>query len=149
MELRDYIENGSRKAGSLSALSKIIDFDPRNLTAAKAHRRGLPTEAVMRLAEYIDADLKAVIAANELATEKDERKRAFWFPYAQHAKAASIALAFGAAANLATPTPSEATETTQTPAFGGQYSIQLSYGRLGGRILPFAAECVQSIVVAG
>ena len=32
-----------------------------------------------------------------------------------------------------------------TPAFGGQYSIQLSYGRIGGGILPLAAGRVQSI----
>jgi hypothetical protein len=32
-----------------------------------------------------------------------------------------------------------------TPAFGGQYSIQLSYGRLGAAILPFACCHVQSI----
>ncbi len=148
MELRDYIEEGATKAGSLTALGRMLDISQPDMSNAKAMRKPLPVKAIVQLAEYIGADLKAVIAANELATEKDERKRAFWFPYAQHAKAASIALAYGMTVNLAAPSPSEAAQTTTTPAFGGQYSIQLSYGRLGGRILPFAGERVQSIAAA-
>lgn len=78
MELRDYIEAGAKKAGSLTALGKLLDLDQRNMTSAKAHRRGLPADAAIKLADYIEADRIAVISANELATEKKEEKRAFW-----------------------------------------------------------------------
>jgi hypothetical protein len=78
MELKDYIEDGARKAGSLTALGKFLDLDQRNLTSAKAHRRALPIDLCIKLADYIGADRIAVISANELATEKKEEKRAFW-----------------------------------------------------------------------
>ena len=78
MELRDYIERGAEKAGNLTALGKLLDIDPRNLTGAKAHRRALPIDLCIKLADYIGADRIAVISANELATEKKEEKRAFW-----------------------------------------------------------------------
>ena len=77
MLLRDYIDQGAIKAGSLTALGKMLDMSQPNLSHAKAMKKALPAKAVVQLAEFINADLKAVIAANELATEKDEAKRAF------------------------------------------------------------------------
>lgn len=78
MTLSDYIEEGAKKAGNLTALAKILDMDPTNRTGAKAHRRGLPTDAAIKLADLIKADRITVISANELATEKKEEKRNFW-----------------------------------------------------------------------
>lgn len=108
MELRDYIEQGAKKAGSLTELGKILDMSQPTISGAKAHKRPMTNKAVVQLAEYIGADLKAVIAANELVTEKDEKKRAFWSPFVNHAKAASIALAFSLVTTFATPHPAEA-----------------------------------------
>ena len=48
------------------------------MNEAKHHRRPLPLDAAIKLADYIGADRIAVISANELATEKKEEKRAFW-----------------------------------------------------------------------
>lgn len=114
MLLRDYIELGATKAGSLTALGKMLDISQPNMSHAKAMKQALPAKAVVQLAEYIDADLKAVIAANELVTEKDEAKRQFWTPFVNHAKAASIALALGLVTNFVTPSPAEARQVFKT-----------------------------------
>lgn len=108
MELRDYIELGAKKAGSLTELGKMLDMSQPTISGAKAQKRPLTAKAVVQLAEFIDADLKAVIAANELVTEKDEKKRAFWHPFVNHATAASVALAFSLVTNFVTPSPAEA-----------------------------------------
>jgi hypothetical protein len=91
MELRNYIELGAEKAGSLTALGKMLDMSQPTISSAKAHKRPMPIDAVVKLADYIDADLKALIAANELVTEKKEEKRAYWRPFVEHVRATSIA----------------------------------------------------------
>lgn len=78
MELRDYIEIGATKAGSLTALGKILGMSQPDMSHAKAHKIGITLAGAVKLADYINADRFAVIIANELATEKKEEKRAFW-----------------------------------------------------------------------
>lgn len=78
MELRDYIEAGAKKAGSLTALGKFLDISQPTISGVKAHKRGLPIDLCIKLADFIEADRIAVISANELATEKKEEKREFW-----------------------------------------------------------------------
>ncbi len=114
MMLKDYIDEGSKKAGSLTALGRMLEISQPNMSHAKNGKTGLPVKACVQLAEYIGADLKAVIAANELATEKDERKRAFWSPFVEHARAASFVLTLGLVTNFVTPTPAEATVYKET-----------------------------------
>lgn len=110
MELRDYIEMGTRKAGNLTALGKILDVSQPNMSHSKAQKKPLPIDAVVKLAEYLNCDLKGLIAANELVSEKKEEKRRFWSPFVENAKAASFALALTIAlvTNFVTPTPAEA-----------------------------------------
>lgn len=116
MELRDYLEIGAKKAGSLTALGKMLDISQPNMSHCKAHRARLPIEAVIQLADFINADLRAVIAANELATEKKEAKRRFWSPFVEHARAASFALILTIATvtNFVTPTPAQAAPILET-----------------------------------
>lgn len=109
MTLADYIDAGTKKAGSLTALGRLLEISQPDMSKAKAMKNRIPTKAAVQLAEYIGADLKAVIAANELVTEKDERKRAFWNPFVEHARAASIALTLGLVTSFVTPSPAEAT----------------------------------------
>lgn len=78
MELRDYIEAGATKAGSVAALARMLGIVQQPMNEAKHHRRPLPLDAAVKLADYIDADRMEVIAANELATEKKPEKREFW-----------------------------------------------------------------------
>ena len=108
MQLRDYIEEGAKKAGSLTALGKMLDMSQPTISAAKGHRRPLTNKACFQLADYIGADLKAVIAANELVTEKDEEKRAFWFPFVQIARSVLAVIALAIVTNFVTPSPANA-----------------------------------------
>jgi hypothetical protein len=91
MELRNYIELGAEKAGNLTALGKMLDMSQPTISSAKAHKRPMPIDAVVKLADYIGADLKTLIAANELVTEKKEEKRAYWRSFVEHVRAASVA----------------------------------------------------------
>lgn len=114
MELRDFIETGAEKAGSLTALGRMFGLVQQSISEAKHQKRPLPLDAAVKLADYIGADRMAVIAANELVTEKKEEKRAFWTPFVQHAKAASIALTFSLVTNFVTPSPAEAAPVLKT-----------------------------------
>lgn len=78
MTLSDYIEAGATKAGSLSALARLLGVNQPDLSKAKNRSGRIPLETAIKLADYIEADRIAVISANELATEKKEEKRAFW-----------------------------------------------------------------------
>jgi hypothetical protein len=113
MELRDFIEMGAHKAGSVAALGRLLDLTREATTQAKSHKRKLPTDAVMKLADYIGVELRVITAANELVTEKDEAKRNFYRPFVEHARAAAIAgtLTIACVLNLLTPTPAEAAPT--------------------------------------
>jgi hypothetical protein len=114
MELRDYIEQGAKKAGSLTALGLMLGMSQPNISNVKAHKKPLPVKAVVELAEYIGEDLKAVIAANELVTEKDEKKRAFWSPFVEHARAAGVMLGIALVTSFVTPSPAEASQYVMT-----------------------------------
>lgn len=78
MTLTDYIEAGAKKAESVAELARIIGTTREHASAAKSMRKPLPLDCAVKLANYIGAEKMAVIAANELATEKKEEKRAFW-----------------------------------------------------------------------
>ncbi len=78
MTLADYIESAATKAGSLSALARLLGVNQPDLSKAKNRSGRIPLETAIKLADYIEADRIAVISANELATEKKEEKRAFW-----------------------------------------------------------------------
>lgn len=105
MQLAELIETGAKKAGSVAELAREIGVTREAASAAKSHKRPLPTDAAVKLANYLGIDPLAAIAANELATKKKEEKRAFW---SHLAKAASVALTFGFALNFVTPSPAEA-----------------------------------------
>lgn len=110
MTLTDYMETGVKKATSVAELARVIGTTREHASAAKSMRKPLPLDAAVRLADYIETDLRKVLAANELVTEKKEDKRAFW---SHLAKAASVALALGLVTNFVTPSPAEAAQTQQ------------------------------------
>ncbi|MCL2875458.1 MAG: hypothetical protein FWF12_04010 [Betaproteobacteria bacterium] len=105
--LADYIKTAANKAGSLSALSRLLTMNQPDISKAANGRGRIPLTAAVQLADYIEADPLAVISANELVTERKPEKRAFWM---QHARAASIALACAVVTNFVTPYPAEAAE---------------------------------------
>ncbi|SDY72960.1 hypothetical protein [Nitrosomonas sp. Nm33] len=74
-ELKDFIEIGVEKARTQIELAKRIGILDVNLRMAKAGKRGLPIDVCILLADYIKVDRLEVIAASNLVTEKDERRR--------------------------------------------------------------------------
>lgn len=83
MELRDYIAAGIEKCGTAVSLAKLLDQNPTVIGNAKAHQRGLPVYACIKLAELIDAEPLEIIAASELVTEKREDRKAVFRPFVQ------------------------------------------------------------------
>jgi|CXWL01.1.fsa_nt_gi plasmid maintenance system antidote protein VapI len=75
MKMKTYIEKGEKKAGNLAELAKILEIKANYLSMVKTNKRGLPVEVCIQLAEFIDENELHVIAASNLVTEKDERKR--------------------------------------------------------------------------
>ena len=112
MELKDYIELGAKKAGSVSALARYLQMNQPDLSNAKSHKKGLPDEALSKLADYIGTDYRILVAANKLVTEKNETKRAYWRPFVEHARAAMLAALVTClgVVNFVTSTPAEASE---------------------------------------
>jgi len=78
MILRDYIEAGLKLKGTGRALAESLGIGSNELSDAKAHRRGLPNHACVKLATLIGTEPLTIIAASELATEKKDDKREFW-----------------------------------------------------------------------
>jgi len=112
MELRDYINAGILLKGNVTELAKAIDQQREAVSAAKSHQRGLPDEALSKLADLVGADFRAVVAASRLVTERNEAKRAYWLPFVANArdfsKAASYALILAIVTNFVTPNSAEA-----------------------------------------
>lgn len=104
MELRDYIELGSTKAGSLTALSKLLDLTQPQLSTMKAHGRPMPDKQIVLLSELIDVPVTELIRANNIAMGKHVD---FWTTWG---KAASIA-ALGIVTTFVTPSPVQAHQT--------------------------------------
>ena len=75
MEMKSYIELGEQKAGNLAELAKMLDIKANSLSMVKTNKRGLPDALCIQLAEYIDENPLHIIAASNLITEKDEKKR--------------------------------------------------------------------------
>lgn len=91
MELTNYIKAGVLKKGSVTALADYLGLHPNAVTAANGHRRGIPNDAAVKLAQLLGVPEIDVIAASELATERKEDKRAFWLRYTKTAKLAHAA----------------------------------------------------------
>lgn len=75
MEIKNYIEIGEKKAGKQAELARILGIRDSYLRQAKLGKCGLPDAVCIELAIYIEADPLEVIAASNLVTEKDERRR--------------------------------------------------------------------------
>lgn len=78
MDLAHYLEEGIKKAGTLTALGFQLGMSQPRMSKVKSKVEHLPLDAAIKLADYIGADRIAVISANELATEKKPEKREFW-----------------------------------------------------------------------
>lgn len=118
MELKDYIKAGIDRKNGVKELGEFLGIAPNSITDGKAHRRGLPNFACVKLAALIGADPMDVIRASELATEKKAERREFWLSFANPAKTARVAgliLFVTVVTNFVTPSPTEASAAQGTP----------------------------------
>lgn len=75
MEMKNYIEKAEKKAGRQIDLAKMLGISDAYIRMVKSGKRGFPDDICIQLADYIEADRLEVIAASNLVTEKDEKKR--------------------------------------------------------------------------
>lgn len=75
MDIKTYIETGEKRAGKQIELARILGVRDTALRLAKSGKKGLPDAVCIELANYIKVDPLEVIAASNLVTEKDERRR--------------------------------------------------------------------------
>ena len=149
MQLRDFINAGIERLNGVQQLADHLGLARQHVTNAKAHQRGLPADACVKLSELLNIDLKTIIAASELATERKEEKRAFWLPFVMNQempRIAKLVLILTLVTNFVTPTPAEAAprlEATQSefvlckvrserkPRQGGKQKIRSTRTRFG------------------
>jgi len=79
--MKTYIEMGERKAGKQIELARILETRDSTLRLAKTGHNGLPDWLCYRLADYLDIEAGEIIAASNLVTEKDEKKRKVFESY--------------------------------------------------------------------
>lgn len=116
MEMRNYIETAEKKAGMQLELAKLLNISSSNLRSIKAGKRGMPVDACIILADYIGIDRLEVIAASNLVTEKDEKKRKILESCFR--KVASVA-AVGIVSSILTLTPQQ---TVNAETFSSEFT---------------------------
>jgi plasmid maintenance system antidote protein VapI len=75
MEMRNYLEIAEKKAGKQIELAKMLEVSSSFIRMVKAGKKGLSDDMCIVLADFIDEDRLKVIAASNLVTVKDEKKR--------------------------------------------------------------------------
>lgn len=108
MEMKNYIESAEKKAGKQIELAKILRVTAGYLRAVKAGKKGFSTDMCIVLADYIGADRLEVIAASNLVTEKDERKRKIFESCFTRAASFSFAAFLIFALTIVSPSPANA-----------------------------------------
>ncbi|WP_350135871.1 hypothetical protein [Nitrosomonas sp.] len=114
MKLNDYLDIAEKKAGKKIELARILGISDAYLRLVRNEKRGLAIEGCILLADYIDADRLEVIAASNLVTEKDERKRKIiesCFSTSRAASFTATALLLGVIL-IMTPSPAHASWAT-------------------------------------
>lgn len=106
MNLREMIEQGEQRTGSLTELAKQIGLHRVALQHAKAGKQALPVICRGKLAEIIGLDHWTVTAAAEAFREKDEKKKAYFEGFLRNA---AVIATFALFVTLeVTPTPANA-----------------------------------------
>ena len=115
MEMRTYIEMGEKKAGKQKELAKVLGITENFIRVAKSGKNGLPDAICFRLADYLNADVGAIIAASNLVTEKKEERRKVFEDYLKKSGENAAKMMIGALViSLLTLSPLESTQA-QTP----------------------------------
>ena len=116
MKMKTFIEAAEKKAGKQFELARILEISDAYIRMVKSGKRSFSDDVCIQLADYIGADRLEVIAANNLVTEKDEKKRKiFESCFNKAASVTAAALILGAS-----------TIMTQSPANASQASTHIS-----------------------
>lgn len=75
MNINEYLDKAQEKAGSQVNLAKTLEISARYIRLVREGKRGFPDDICIQIADYIEVDRLEVIAASNLVTEKDEKKR--------------------------------------------------------------------------
>jgi len=124
MEMKNYIEAAEKKAGKQTELAKILNVTTSYIRNVKAGKSGISTDMCIILANYIEADPLKVIAASNLVTEKDERKRKIFESCLNRSTTATAALIFVGVTSIVSPSPANA--STDAASNNGKIYIMSS-----------------------
>jgi len=135
MEMKTYIEAAEKKAGTQIKLAEMLGITTRYINMAKNGKRCLSVDTCIVLADYIGADRLEVIAASNLVTEKDERKRKIFESCFNRAATASVTAALLGVTSIMT-LPSESHASSQEiPTNLQKYKLSAIDRRRKGRRL--------------
>lgn len=110
MEMKNYIERAEKKAGTQKKLAEMLDISTRYINMAKNGKRCLSVDTCIVLADYINADRLEVIAASNLTTEKDEKKRKIFESCFNRAATVAVAASLIGVTSIMTPSPANASQ---------------------------------------
>ena len=108
MNMNEYIEKAQEKAGSQIKLAKMLDISDRYIRLVKEGKRGLPDDICITLADFINENPLKVIAASNLVTEKDEKKRKIFESCFSRAASIVVAASVISILTLSPTTPTHA-----------------------------------------
>ena len=112
MKMKEFIEAAERKAGKQLELAKMLDISDAYLRMVKSGKRSLSNDVCIQIADYIGADRLEVIVANNLVTEKDERKRRILESCFSRVASFAVATFLAALIMIMTPSPANASPAT-------------------------------------
>jgi len=112
MDMKNYIEQAEKKAGKQTELAKLLGVSASYLRLVKAGKNGLSADMCIVLADYIGADRLQVIAASNLVTEKDEKKRKIFESCFTKAAGVTVAALLLGASTIMTSSPANASQAS-------------------------------------
>jgi len=123
MKMKTYIEMAEKKAGKQAELAKYLNVRYTTIGLVKSGKRGLPEALCIKLADFIEVNPLAVIAASNLITEKDEeRRKIFENCLSKVASLTSITLLIGVI-SIMTPPTANASQSTVSAHSNSTYFV--------------------------
>ena len=110
MNMNEYLDKAQEKAGSQVNLAKILEISARYIRLVREGKRGFPDDICIQIADYIGVDRLEVIAASNLVTEKDEKKRKIFESCFTRAASVTAAITLVGATSIMTPPPANASQ---------------------------------------
>lgn len=110
--MKNFIEAAEKQAGAQANLANMLGITARYIRLVKSGERSFSNDVCITIADYIGADRLEVIAANNLVTEKDEKKRKIFESCFTRAATATAAAVLLGVTTIMTPTPVNASNHT-------------------------------------